>query len=121
MKRLVVLALAFGCSKDEARPPPPPSAAPAQSLHDAMELICSIPGLPVSAIADVTMRQAEVNKWFHDNVKNPDAIQAYLMIATIQPQDRRAYIHDIAHKAGVERCGLAAFYNPSPVSVPVPK
>ena len=122
MKRLVVVVLVLGCSKDDAKPAtPPPPAAPTQSMHDAMELICSIPGLPVSAIADVTMRQAEVNKWFHANVTNPDAIQTYLLISTVQPADRRQYIHDAARKAGVDRCALAAYYNPSPISVPVPK
>ena len=120
MKRLLLLALALGCStKDEARPAPPP--APTQSLHDAMELICSIPSLSVSAIADVTMRQAEINKWFRDSVKNPDAIKTYLEIATVPPADRRTYIHDAAKAAGVAHCALAAFYDPAPVSVPVPK
>ena len=86
-----------------------------------MELICSIPSLSVSAIADVTMRQAEINKWFRDSVKNPDAIKTYLEIATVPPADRRTYIHDAAKAAGVAHCALAAFYDPAPVSVPVPK
>lgn len=122
MKRLI-LVIALGCSsKEEAKPAPTPvPAAPTQSVKDAMELICSIPSLPVSAIADVTMRQAEINKWFKANVKNPDAIKTYLQIATVAPAERRTYIHDAAKAAGVAHCALAAFYNPAPVSVPVPQ
>ncbi len=90
-------------------------------MHDAMELICGIPNLAVNAIADVTMRQAEINKWFHDSVKNPEAITWYLAMSTIQPADRRAYIKDAADKAGIASCAYAARYNPMPISVPVPK
>jgi hypothetical protein len=113
---MVILLAACGSKKEDAPSPPP-----GQSMHDAMVLICSIPDLVVNAIADVTMRQTEVQKWFHDNVKNPDAIKWYLEIATVQPGDRRAYIKDAADKAGIEHCAYAARYNPMPVSVPVPK
>ena len=119
MKLLVVLVALLACSKkDDASPTP---TTPTQSMHDAMDLICGIPNLPVNAIADVTMRQAEVNKWFHANVTNPDAIKWYLEIATVQPGDRRAYIKEAAAKAGIEHCAYAMRYNPMPVSVPVPK
>ena len=113
-----LLVVALGCSsKEEARPTPPPT----QSVTEAMALICSIPSLAVSAIADVTMRQAEINKWFKQTVKNPVAIKTYLEIATVEPAARRTYIRDAAKAASVEHCALAAFYNPAPVSVPVPK
>ncbi len=116
MKRLAALVVVLACSKKDEAPP-----APTQSLHDAMALICSIPDLDVNAIADVTMRQSEINKWFHANVKNPDAIKWYLEISTVQPAERRAYIKAAADKEGIARCAYAARYNPMPVSVPVPK
>jgi hypothetical protein len=120
MNRFVMLFVLAACSSKDASPPPAPPP-PTQSFHDAMALICGIPNLDVNAIADVTMRQAEINKWFKANVKNPEAIQWYLEIATVQPGDRRAYIKAGADKAGVEHCAYAARYNPMPVSVPVPK
>lgn len=116
MKRLAALVVVLACSKKDEAPP-----APTQSLHDAMALICSIPDLDVNAIADVTMRQSEINKWFHANVKNPDAIKWYLEISTVQPAERRAYIKAAADKEGIARCAYAARYNPMPVSVPVLK
>lgn len=130
MKRLLMLAILLAACSKKADPAGAAGAGsasaavgfgPQQSEREAWKLICNIPNLAVSAIADVTIRQAEINKWFKANITNAAAAQSYLEISTVLPPDRKKYIHETAKKAGVDRCPLAVFYNPDPVSVPVPK
>lgn len=118
---LLALALAFTClaaCKDKEKEAPKEKKA-AQSLAEAMALICGAVEQPDVMAANPAERQRMIAEWIDAHVTNKEARALFTAVGSANPSDAFRMLDEAARRAGLADCAMTRPGDPL-AKIPVP-